>query len=134
MGPTMKERHGATRQLAVEYKRATKKERGEILDSVIQLTGCSRSCATRVLRQRAKLKVMGRPKQDGIQATLIEDERTKRRKKPQRQVGESTAKDVVVAVQRIWVICDGIRGERLRALPGRDCPDAGTIGRVDGRR
>ena len=53
-------------------------EKGEILNLVIQLTGCSRYCATRVLRQRAKPKVMDRPKQNDIQATLIEDERTER--------------------------------------------------------
>ena len=53
-------------------------EKGEILNLVIQLTGCSRYCATRVPRQRAKPKVMDRPKQNDIQATLIEDERTER--------------------------------------------------------
>ena len=37
MGLTMKETQAVTKQLALEYKRA-KKEKGKILDSVIQLT------------------------------------------------------------------------------------------------
>jgi len=53
MGLTMKETQAVTKQLALEYKQATKKEKGKILDSVIQLTQYNRSYAAWVLRQRA---------------------------------------------------------------------------------
>ena len=47
MSLTMKEKQAVTQQLALEYRRATKKEKGEILDSVIQLTQYNRSYAAR---------------------------------------------------------------------------------------
>ena len=38
MALTMKEKQAVTKQLAFEYKRAGKREKGKILDSVLQLT------------------------------------------------------------------------------------------------
>jgi len=35
----MREKQTVTRQLAVEYKRATKKQKGRILDALNELTG-----------------------------------------------------------------------------------------------
>jgi transposase InsO family protein len=112
MGLTMREKQAVTRQLAVEYKRAAKKQKGEILDTLIELTGYNRSYATRVLRQRARYAVVGRGVVKGVKVTLIEDERTKRRKKP-RNRARKYGKEVLVALQRVWVICDGICGKRL---------------------
>jgi len=43
MSLTMREKQAVTRQLAVEYKRATKKEKGKILDTLTELTGYNRS-------------------------------------------------------------------------------------------
>jgi len=42
MGLTMKEKQAVTRQMALEYKRATKAQKGDILDTLIQLTGYNR--------------------------------------------------------------------------------------------
>jgi len=39
MGLTMKEKQAVTKQLALSYKRARKKEKGKILDTVIELSG-----------------------------------------------------------------------------------------------
>jgi len=80
MALTMKEKQAVTKQLALEYKRARKKEKGKILDMVIELTGYNRSYAARVLRQRARPKVLGRGKLRGVTITLVEDERTRRKK------------------------------------------------------
>jgi len=80
MALTMTEKQAVTKQLALEYRRATKKEKGKILDSVIQLTQYNRSYAARVLRQRARATVLGRGTAGGVRVTLVEDERTKRRK------------------------------------------------------
>jgi len=112
MSLTMKEKQAVTKQLALEYKRAAKKQKGEILDSVIQLTGYNRSYAARVLRQRAKYSIVGHGVVNGVKVTLVEDERTKRRKK-RRNRPSKYGRDVLVALQKVWVICDGICGKRL---------------------
>jgi transposase InsO family protein len=107
---TMKQKHAVTKQLALEYKRAGKKRKGEILDSVIQLTDYNRSYAARVLRERSRPRVLGRLKRDGVNITLVEDERAK--KKPKKRPRKYD-KEVFVALRRIWVICDCICGKRL---------------------
>ena len=109
---TMKERQAVTGQMAGEYRRATKKEKGKMLDTLIKLTGYNRSYAARVLRQRAKPVVLGRTVVDGVKVTLVEDERTKPRKKP-RNRPRKYGKDVLIAPQKVWVICEGICGKRF---------------------
>jgi len=66
-----------------------------------------------VLRERAKPKVVGRVRKGGRTITLVEDERTKRKKK-QRKRPRKYDKEVVVALLKVWVICDCICGKRLR--------------------
>jgi len=48
----MKEKQAVTKQLALEYKRAGKKGKGRILDSLVQSTDYKCSYAGRVLRKR----------------------------------------------------------------------------------
>ena len=43
MALTMKEKQAVTKQLALKYKRARKKDKGKILDTVIELAGYNRS-------------------------------------------------------------------------------------------
>jgi len=93
---TMKEKQAVRKQLAVEYKRAGKRGKGRILDTVIQLTDYNHSYAARVLRQRA------RPKS-------VKQVRKKMRRRRPRKYGS----DVFVALSKIWVICDCICGKRL---------------------
>ena len=112
MGLTMKEKQAVTKQLALGYKRAGKKEKGKILDTVIELTGYNRSYASRVLRQRAKPKIVGKGRRGKVKITLVEDERTKR-KRPPRKRQRKYDKQVVVALRKVWVICDCICGKRL---------------------
>jgi len=54
MGLTMKEKQAVTREMATEYKRATKKQKGQVLDTLTKLTGYNRSYAARVLRKGRK--------------------------------------------------------------------------------
>lgn len=112
MSLTMKEKQAVTKQLALDYKQATKRQKGRILDTLTGLTGYNRSYAARVLRRRARTVVLGRGVVDGVKVTLVEDERTKRRKK-RRNRPRKYGRDVLVALQKIWVICDGICGKRL---------------------
>jgi len=108
---TMKEKQAVTREMATEYKRATKKQKGKILDTLTGLTGYNRSYAARVLRKGTRDVVLGRGIIDGVTVTLVEDERTKRKKRGRRR--RTYDKDVLVALQKVWVICDGICGKRL---------------------
>jgi transposase InsO family protein len=113
MGLTMKEKQAVTRQMALEYKRATKAQKGEILDTLIQLTGYTRSYAARVLRDRARYVVVGQGVVDGAKVRLMEDERTRPKKKRKRKRKRIYDKDVLRALQTVWLICDGICGKRL---------------------
>ena len=112
MSLTMREKQAVTRQLAMEYKRATKKQKGCILDTLTELAGYNRSYAARVLRQRAKYVVLGRGVARGVKVTLVEDERTKRKRK-KRKRSRVYDKKVFAALKKVWVICDGICGKRL---------------------
>jgi hypothetical protein len=82
------------------YKKASKREKGLILDEFCSLTGYNRSYAARVLREGPKTKGrrgQGRPK------------RTAGQRKRQRKYGE----DVFVALRKIWAVSDGICSKRL---------------------
>ena len=128
MGLTMKEKQAVTRQMAEEYKRSTKKRKGEILDTLTELTGYNRSYAARVLRRRARTVVLGRGVVDGVKVTLVEDERTKRRRKRKRR--RTYGKDVVVALQKVWVICDGICSKRLAPYLAEIVPTLERLGEL----
>jgi hypothetical protein len=84
-----------TRELALEYKRARKKRKGEILDSLVQLTEYNRSYAARVLRQRARRVVVGSGRAGDVNVVLVEGQhplRKKRRERP-RNRGSSVVFD-----------------------------------------
>jgi hypothetical protein len=112
MGLTLRQKQAVTKQLALGYRRASKRKRGEILDWLVELTGYNRSYAARVLRQRAKPKVLGRLTAGGVKITLVEDERMKRRKR-RRSRPRKYDKEVLEALEKIWLICDCICSKRL---------------------
>ena len=130
---TMKEKQAVTKQLALAYKRAGKKAKGKILDTVLQLTGYNRSYVARVRRERAKPKVVGKGRKDKVAITLVEDERTKRKKRSRRRKRKYN-KDVFVALRKVWVICEKHLWEAIGSLPPRDHPCVGTIWRVRGQQ
>ncbi len=110
MGLLMKEKQAVTKQLALKYKRAGKKEKGAILDGLIELTKYNRNYAARALRQRVQPKILGKGKAGKVEITLLADERSKRkrRKRPRKYDHQ-----VLLALRRIWSILDGICGKRL---------------------
>ncbi len=128
MGLTMRQRQAVAKQMALKYKRATKKQKGEILDTLTELTGYNRSYAARVLRRRARYVVVGRGVVNGVKVTLIEDEQTKRRKKRNRR--RTYGRDVLVALQKVWVICDGICGKRLAPYLAEIVPTLERLGEL----
>ena len=83
--------------MALNYKRARKKEKGKILNTVIDLAGYNCSYAARVLRERATPKVIGRVREGGRTITLVEDERTKKQRKRPRKYD----KEVVVVLLKV---------------------------------
>lgn len=89
---TMRQKQAVTRRLAQEYQKARKKRKGQLLDTVVHLTGYQRSYAARLLRQRSQ-PLPPRPRS---------------RHKPPRY-----DREVFRALGQIWVICDGICGKRL---------------------
>jgi hypothetical protein len=111
MGLTMRVKQAVTREMALEYKRATKKRKGEILGLLVGLTEYNRSYAARVLRQRAREVVLGTGRVGGVKFTLVEDQRSRRNKRRKRP--RVYGKEVLAPLQRVWVICDGICGKRL---------------------
>jgi len=112
MGLTMREKQAVTRQMVEEYAQATKKRKGEILDTVTRLTGYNRSYAARTLRRRTRPIVLGQTTVDARKVTLVADSSTRSLKK-RRTRRRKYGKDVLVALQKVWVICDGICGKRL---------------------
>ena len=75
----MKQRQAVTKEMGLKYKRATKKQKGAILDALTELTGYNRCYAARVRQRRARYLVVGRGVVKGVKVTLIEDERMKRK-------------------------------------------------------
>lgn len=95
MSLSMAEKHAVTRKLAQRYRRAGRHEKGEILDTLCEITGYSRDYAARLLRA-------GPPPRG--------ERPRKRRNRP--RVYDA---DVLFALRRIWATLDGICGKRLHA-------------------
>jgi hypothetical protein len=124
----MTEKQAVTRQLALEYQRATKKRKGEILDSLVRLTEYNRSYAARVLRQRAHEVVLGTGRVGGVKVTVVADQRSPRKKKRRRP--RVYGKEVLAPLQRVWVICDGICGKRLAPYLRKIVPKLERLGEL----
>jgi hypothetical protein len=93
----MAEKHAVTRKLAEEYRRAAKRRKGEILDTLCSITGYSRDHAARLL--------LAGPAQ----------RRQPKRRRIRPRVYDA---DVLFALRRIWATLDGLCGKRLvAALP-----------------
>ncbi|MDZ4168981.1 MAG: transposase family protein [Coriobacteriia bacterium] len=90
----MAEKHAVTRKLAEEYRRAAKRRRGEILDTLCSITGYNRDHAARLLRA-------GPPPR-----------KPPKRRRTRPRVYDA---DVLFALRRIWATLDGICGKRLHA-------------------
>jgi hypothetical protein len=90
----MAEKHAVTMRLATRYRRAGRREKGEILDTLCEITGYSRGHAARLLRAGPAPRTQQR----------------RRRSRPR-----TYDADVMFALRRIWATLDGICGKRLHA-------------------
>jgi hypothetical protein len=104
---TMEQRRAVVARTAGRYQRSRKKDKGVILDELVELTQYSRSYARRVLRQHGKRVVLD-------QRRLVVDVRVRSQRRRSRVYDEK----VVTALIRIWKLMDYICGKRLQpALP-----------------
>lgn len=92
---TMAEKHAVTRKLAEEYRRAAKRRKGEILDTLCTITGYSRDHAARLLRAGPPGRAVPR----------------RRRVRPRTYDAE-----VLFALRKVWATLDGLCGKRLVAV------------------
>lgn len=105
---TMKERKVITKALSEQYRKATKKQKGAILEQVVESTGYTRCYARWVLRNHGRRVEV----QPGI--VLEGDRRIARRRRRAPRYGPA----VVEALTQIWKILDYLCGKRLAsALP-----------------
>lgn len=102
----MNDRRSVVKALAQRYGRAGKKQKGQLLDEVVALTGYSRWYAVGLLRGQGKaIQLSPRVRLVGDLACSPKRVRARRYDAP-----------VVQELKRIWVIMDGICGKRLVAV------------------
>jgi hypothetical protein len=105
----MRERLVLVKAFARQYRRATKRGKGQLLDDFVAATGYHRQYAARLLRHHGR-RVSGR----GGVVWEGDVQKRLRRRRP-RRYGE----DVVVVLKRCWELLDYLCAKRLQAaLPG----------------
>ncbi|MFW6149843.1 MAG: integrase catalytic domain-containing protein [Atribacterota bacterium] len=109
----MRHKKAITKELMARYNRATKKEKGIILDEFTALTGYNRSYSSWILKAK-KGKAVGYMSTGGKRIRFVVDKRKKKKKKRERIYGH----DVFVALKRIWTVFDFICGKRLAPFMG----------------
>src|SRR5947207_8551066 len=103
---TMKARQEATNATAGQYRGASKKEKGKILDQFIATTGYSRWYARLVLRHE------GRRIQTDKQTIVVVELKLSAKRKRARCYDEK----VETALVRLWRLMDYICGKRLQPM------------------
>jgi hypothetical protein len=102
----MSEKRSVAKVMAGRYRKATKKEKGRLLDELVALTGYNRWYAVRLLRGHGKVMRVGpRLRLQGDVACST--------KRPVQRVYDAS---VIEALTKIWAILDCICGKRLVAI------------------
>lgn len=123
MGLTMKERRAVTREVAKRYRKATKKQKGEILSEFVVLTGYHRTYASWLLRNiggKILLRVNG-----GV-VTVVVGQRRKARRQKARKYGT----DVEKVLTTLWELSDYLCGKRLAAFLRETVPVFERFGEI----
>jgi hypothetical protein len=110
MGLTMHERKAITNELSGRYQKATKTAKGQILTQFIQLTGYSHCYASHILHNWGThhVRIINGKR---VEIVLGIKQQKQRRTKPRRY-----SREIVLILERIWAISDGLCGKRLRAF------------------
>jgi len=104
----MRQKKAVRKQLKIRYGKATKKQKGVMLDEFCATTGYNRSYASWILKIK-KDRVLGYMKTGGKTIKFVAAKRKKKKKGRPRIY----TYDVFLALKRIWVIFDFICGKRL---------------------
>jgi len=112
MGLTMQERHAIVRELSSRFQRSGKKERSEILDNIVQLTGYTRCYAAFALRSCGRKQVRSI---DGKRVVFIPGYARRAGSKRHRR-GRYRTKAFLEALTKFWALSDGLCGKRLVAF------------------
>jgi hypothetical protein len=102
----MSDRKAVIKAWSSQYKKAGKKEKGRILDELVELTGYNRWYVVGLLRWDGKVIRAGR------RVRLVGDLRKKARRTRGRLYDETT----LVSLKQIWAIMDCVCGKRLAAI------------------
>jgi hypothetical protein len=131
MGLTMRERHAIVRELAPRFRKSSKKQRSQILDEFVKLTGYTRCYAAFVLRTCGSKQV----RMIGTRRVIFIPGHARTRGAPrQRLRGYGTA-SFVAALKRLWALSDGLCGKRLVAFIREILPhleNQGNVKFIDG--
>jgi len=109
MGLTMHERHAIVRELSSRFQRATKKERGQILNEFVELTHYRRCYAAYVLRNCGKKQIR---MVAGHRVIFIPGHARAAGSKRQRR-GSYRTTAFLEALRQFWALSDGLCGKRL---------------------
>jgi hypothetical protein len=114
MGLSMQERHATVRELAPQFQKASKQDRGRILDQFTTLTGYARMYAAFVLRTCGKrqLKILDGGKRRVV--FVVGHCRKTGAKRHRRRHYEGKA--FLTALRQLWALSDGLCGKRLVAF------------------
>jgi len=109
MGLAMHERHAVVRELSPRFQRATKKERGQLLNHVVDLTHYTRCYAAYILRScgRKQVRMVGGHRVIFIPGHARPAGSNRQRKGPYR------TKAFLEALTQFWALSDGLCGKRL---------------------
>ncbi len=112
MGLTMHERHALVRELSSRFQRSGKKERSEMLNHFVQLTGYTRCYAAYVLRSCGSKEVR---LVKGKRVVFIPGYARRPGAKRHRS-GYYRTRAFLEALKRFWALSDGLCGKRLVAF------------------
>lgn len=108
MGLTMHEKKAVTKEVAKRYKRASKNEKGIILNEFLSLTGYHRTYASWLLSNHGRnIRVSHR---------LVVETAVSRNKRPKRQRERIYGDKVQRALKKIWLIMGCICGKRVAPI------------------
>ena len=107
----MREKRAVIGVTAEKYRKVSKKEKGSVLEHLVELTGYTKRYAAWLLRHHGRRMATGK--------TVVVGDITKKiaRTRPRAYEGE-----VVEVLKKIWMIMDCICGKRLRVALGEIIP------------
>ena len=125
MGLKMSSRRELTEQHAQRYRRASKKEKGRILDEFVESTGYQRKYAIHLLTWWGRTRMV---RVDGTLVKLVvgRPRPARRRVRPRRYDQE-----VVVALKLIWYVFDCMCGKRLVVVLRTMLPTLESFGEIE---